>query len=103
MALEADSGQTVWDSYSIPAPAVSVGKTSAGVDVLAPSGAPVWTSPTIDKEKNLLLFGTGENYSSPADNNSDSIIAVDLDTGARRWARQTFEGECMERGVLDGQ
>ena len=93
LALEADSGQTVWDSYSIPAPAVSVGKTSAGVDVLAPSGAPVWTSPTIDKEKNLLLFGTGENYSSPADNNSDSIIAVDLDTGARRWARQTFEGD----------
>ena len=60
---------------------------------LVPSGAPVWTSPTVDVAKNLLIFGTGENYSSPADTNSDAVIAVALDTGERLWSRQTFPGD----------
>ena len=91
LALDGLTGASVWDSFAIPSEAKAVAKTSQGTDVFAPSGAPVWTSPTIDLDKNLLIFGTGENYSSPADSNSDSIIAVDLDTGKRRWSRQTFE------------
>lgn len=93
MAFDANDGSVIWDSYAIPSPPISVGKTGTGTGMLAPSGAPAWTSPTIDIDKNLLIFGTGENYSSPADSNSDAIIAVQLDTGERLWSRQTFAGD----------
>lgn len=93
MAVDAADGRVIWDSYAIPDPPASVGTTSVGTDMLGPSGAPVWTSPTVDVAKNLLIFGTGENYSSPADTNSDAVIAVTLDTGERLWSRQTFPGD----------
>jgi len=93
MAVDAADGSVIWDSYAIPDPPASVGTTSVGTDMLGPSGAPVWTSPTVDVAKNLLIFGTGENYSSPADTNSDAVIAVALDTGERLWSRQTFPGD----------
>jgi len=93
MAVDGNDGGVLWDSYAIPNPPSAVGTTSAGTDMLGPSGAPVWTSPTVDVEKNLLIFGTGENYSSPADTNSDAVIAVALDSGERVWSRQTFPGD----------
>ena len=93
MAVDGNDGSVLWDSYAIPNPPSAVGTTSAGTDMLGPSGAPVWTSPTVDAEKNLLIFGTGENYSSPADTNSDAVIAVALDSGERIWSRQTFPGD----------
>ena len=93
MAVDGNDGGVLWDSYAIPNPPSAVGTTSAGTDMLGPSGAPVWTSPTVDVEKNLLIFGTGENYSSPADTNSDAVIAVALESGERIWSRQTFPGD----------
>ena len=71
----------------------SSGIGAAVATALAANGATVWTSPTVDVAKNLLIFGTGENYSSPADTNSDAVIAVALDTGERLWSRQTFPGD----------
>lgn len=103
LALEAATGNLLWNSYTIPDPAKKVGETTIGTPILAPSGAPVWTSPTIDPVAGLLYFGSGENYSSPADGNSDAIIAIDLETGARRWQRQIVSGDawnvaCMMAG-----
>jgi len=90
LAVNSNDGSIIWDSYSIPNPPISIATTRAGTKVFSPSGAPIWTSPTIDVARNLLIFGTGENYSSPADQNSDAVIAVRLDTGERLWSRQTF-------------
>ena len=90
MAVNGEDGAVLWDSYAIPDAPISTENTKAGTKIFGPSGAPVWTSPTIDAERNLLIFGTGENYSSPADKNSDAVIAVRLDTGERIWSRQTF-------------
>jgi polyvinyl alcohol dehydrogenase (cytochrome) len=59
-----------------------------GVQQYGPSGAPIWSSPTIDVARNRLYFGTGQNYSSPADHNSDAIHAIDLATGERIWRTQ---------------
>ena len=52
------------------------------------SRAPVWSAPTIDEQRRQLYVGTGQNYSSPADGNSDAIIAFDLQTGQKRWVSQ---------------
>ena len=79
--------------YTIPSAPKEIGRTSVGAAKFAPSGAPVWSSPTIDVRRNLLYVGTGENYSSPADENSDAILAIDLDTGERAWQRQSTAGD----------
>ena len=88
LALEALTGAVRWVSYTIPAAPSSHRETSLGTKVYAPSGAPIWASPVIDKKRNRLYAGTGENYSSPADGNSDAVIALDLITGERLWTRQ---------------
>ena len=93
LAVELGSGATVWRHYTIPEVPSEVSRTSAGTRVLAPSGAPSWTSPAIDRKRNLVYIGTGENYSSPADGNSDAILAIDRKTGERVWQRQSTSGD----------
>ncbi len=93
VALEPATGMVLWSHSAIPNPPQVVGRTIAGQPVLAPSGAPIWSSPTVDLQRNLVYFGTGQNYSSPADRNGDAIIAVDLDTGERVWQRQSTAGD----------
>ncbi len=91
-ALDASDGETTWRWYSVGEPKV-VGKTSVGTDILAPSGAPVWSTPTIDAKRGLLYVGTGENYSSPANENSDAIVALDIASGRQRWVMQATPGD----------
>ena len=93
LAVDASTGEIRWRHYSIPEAPAEVGTTSAGTKQFAPSGAPVWSSPTVDIKRNRLYVGTGENYSSPADGNSDAIIAIDLTTGERVWQRQSTAGD----------
>ena len=88
LALDASSGEILWTTH-MTKEAVPTYKSSKGVQQWGPSGAPVWTTPTIDVKRNLLYVGTGENTSSPATQSSDAIIAMDMTTGAIRW---TFQG-----------
>ena len=46
-----------------------------------------------------MYIGTGENYSSPADNSSDAIIAYNIDTGEEIWKRQTLSGDAWNLAV----
>ncbi len=93
LALDAATGKTIWRHYAIADAPSPTSTTAAGTRVLSPSGAPVWNSPAIDHRRNRLYFGTGENYSTPADGNSDAVIAVDLATGERLWQRQSTAGD----------
>ena len=100
VALNSNSGEVLWKSYSVEEEPVEVGKTSAGTTILAPSGAPMWTNPTVDAKRGQIYVGSGENYSAPADGNSDAIFAFDIKTGARKWVTQTIEGDAWNAGCL---
>jgi polyvinyl alcohol dehydrogenase (cytochrome) len=63
------------------------------VEMLGPSGAPIWSTPAIDERRGLLYAGTGENTSPPATKTSDAIVAVDLLNGEGRWVRQTLAND----------
>ena len=104
LAVEARTGKTLWKQHSIPVPAKYSGKTSVGTRMFGPSGAPIWTSPNVDKKRRYVYIGTGENYSTPADDSSDAIIAYNIDTGEEVWRRQTLAGDawnlaCMGKGL----
>ncbi|WP_409413233.1 PQQ-binding-like beta-propeller repeat protein [Altererythrobacter sp. MF3-039] len=92
LAVEAKSGNTIWRYYTVEQPQPT-GENSVGARRFGPSGAPVWNSPTVDDERGLIYFGTGENYSSPANDKSDAIIALDLNTGQEKWVTQTIAGD----------
>ena len=88
VALDARAGTPRWKGWTIPKPPSEVARTRVGTRVLAPSGAPVWNSPAIDAKRGLLYVGTGENYSSPANDTSDALLAFRLADGAMVWHAQ---------------
>ena len=87
-ALDVATGDVVWYHRVIAEDAQEVGRNGAGTPILAPSGAPVWSSPTIDVRRGLVYAGTGENYTRPATKTSDAILAIELATGALAWSFQ---------------
>jgi polyvinyl alcohol dehydrogenase (cytochrome) len=86
-ALDAATGEQIWKTHTVDEPTLQ-GVNKAGAQMWGPSGASVWNSPAIDEKRNRLYIGTGNNYSSPPSAMSDSIIAMDLDTGRIAWHYQ---------------
>ena len=93
VAFDSRTGERKWQTYSVVDAPSPKGVTSVGTTRLGPSGAPVWNSPSIDEKRNQIFFGTGENYSSPDSGTSDSIIALDMETGAVNWVFQATVGD----------
>ncbi|GAB4027808.1 PQQ-binding-like beta-propeller repeat protein [Spirosoma koreense] len=93
VALDTRSGQEVWRHRVIPDEARVVGKKKDGSPLFGPSGAIVWSSPTVDAKRGLLYFGTGENYTAPATTSSDAIQALDLKTGKLVWSFQATKND----------
>ncbi len=91
-ALDANTGAVLW-THHMTADAEKTTKSSSDVQLWGPSGVPVWATPTIDAGRGVVYVGTGENYSSPTSDRSDSIVALDLKTGAERWAFQAHTGD----------
>jgi polyvinyl alcohol dehydrogenase (cytochrome) len=91
-ALDISTGETLW-TYATAEQASATGKNSIGTQTWGPSGAPVWTTPAIDVKRNRLYIGTGENYSWPATDTSDAIIALDLDSGKPVWVFQALAND----------
>ncbi len=101
VALSVSSGEELWRTYTTPEPRATI-VSRAGTQQYGPSGAPIWSSPTIDAQRRLVYAGTGENYSSPANEYSDAVLAVDLASGEIRWSTQltrndAWNGACSRR------
>jgi len=97
-AYEAETGKRLWTGYTIAETPKVVGKNAVGTDRIAPSGAPVWNTPAIDSKRGLLYVGTGENYSSPANDTSDAIVALKLSDGSIAWHQQMTPGDAWNMG-----
>lgn len=90
VALSAATGEKVWIFHTTP-PAKYTGRLSRiGVKLRGPSGAPVWSTPTIDVERGLVYATSGQNTSLPATATSDAVLAIDLETGRLRWSFQAL-------------
>ena len=92
LALDAATGAVKWRTWLVDEPKV-LGKNEKGVDRLGPSGVPVWNSPAIDAKRNQLYIATGDNYSEPATELSDSIVAINLATAKINWHYQALAGD----------
>lgn len=92
-ALSLASGEKLWEYHTMPSADYNGMVSSTGVKQRGPSGAPIWTTPTVDAKRGQVIVTTGENTSHPTTETSDAIIALDLETGAENWVFQALEND----------
>jgi polyvinyl alcohol dehydrogenase (cytochrome) len=102
VAYDAASGRRLWQSYVIPEEPRKTRKTARGTQMWAPNGAGVWSSPTVDPKRGVLYVTTGDSYGPPAADTSDSVMALDLETGAIRWSMQATPDDAFSAACLAG-
>ena len=88
VALDATTGKLLWQTYTVADAPQKTGISKSGTQLWGASGAAVWSAPTLDPAHRALYVATGNNYSAPLTKTSDSILAIDLDTGKIRWTQQ---------------
>jgi alcohol dehydrogenase (cytochrome c) len=93
-AYDAKTGKRAWRFYTIPGPGEPGHDTWAG-DSWQRGGASVWVTGAYDPDLNLVYYGIGNpgpdyhSESRKGDNlYSDSLVALDPDTGTLRWHYQ---------------
>ena len=88
-AVDAATGRVRWKRHLIDqAPAAAPGRSGAG-----PSGAAVWSAPTVDAAKRRLYVTTSNSYSDPPAPTANAIVALDLDRGDIAWVHQATAGD----------
>jgi len=91
-AYDAETGRHLWTFNTIPQKAGDPGSETWAGDSFKVGGGPVWVSGSYDPEQNAIFYGTGQPGSQWAgevregDNlYTDSIVAIDVDTGKIKW------------------
>ena len=101
-AFDTKTGKEVWRFYTIPGPGEPGNDTWLG-ESWKSGGAGVWNAGAYDPETNLVFFGIGN--PSPTGNGnvrlgdnlySDSVVALDADTGALKWHYQFTPHDDMD-------
>jgi alcohol dehydrogenase (cytochrome c) len=90
-AFDPGTGKEIWRFNTVPGPGEPGNESWAGQSWRT-GGASIWTTGSYDPELNLTYWGTGNpgpdfNGDNRAGDNlySDSVIALDADTGKLRW------------------
>ncbi len=97
-ALDANTGKQLWKTYVIEERPKPVRVNTLGVQQWAPAGGSVWNTPTVDPKRNAVYFGTGDATTYPAASTSDSVMALNMDTGKRLWSYQVVKNDSFLGG-----
>ncbi|HKU39692.1 MAG TPA: PQQ-binding-like beta-propeller repeat protein [Polyangiales bacterium] len=81
VALEAMTGKPKWKFETAPA-----AKGSG-------PGIAVWGTVAVDTKRKAVYVGTGNNYQAPSGELSDSMLAINYETGALLWSRQFTQND----------
>jgi polyvinyl alcohol dehydrogenase (cytochrome) len=102
IALDAATGDTVWQTFTIPQPPRLIRSYADGTELRGPAGGAIWSAPTIDTRRGAIYVGVGNTYSGAPQKTTDAILAFDLRTGALRWTAQMPPGEHDVFGCAPG-
>jgi polyvinyl alcohol dehydrogenase (cytochrome) len=98
VALNATTGKRIWKTYTVaqaPRPA-TLSKSKA--QLYGPSGASVWSAPTLDEKRDVIYVATGNNYSDPPTETSDAVLALRRKTGEIIWSKQLTPKDANNSG-----
>ena len=103
-AVHADTGEIAWQFWGAPGPG-EYGNDSWGGDQWKTGGAAPWKSPAIDPKLGLLYWTFGNaRGGAPTDGSgrpganlfANSIVAIDLKTGKRKWHFQSVHHDIWD-------
>ncbi|MBC6403627.1 MAG: PQQ-binding-like beta-propeller repeat protein [Hyphomonadaceae bacterium] len=100
VAYDKFSGEKIFQTYTIDSPAVPRGRNDLGTRLFGPSGAPLWASLAVDRKRNRIYAGSGENYSSPGTDRSDAVIAFDMTSGEIVWTMQALANDVWNMACM---
>lgn len=89
VAVDAATGKQIWKTYTVVADPVNT---------RGPSGAGVWSTPTVDARTRRIYVATGDNYSGPSTKTSDAVLALDAGTGKMLWSQQATADDIYNSG-----
>lgn len=89
VALDTATGEEVWRTYVTD-------------DDVSGAGGSVWSSAAVDAARGMLYIGTGQSYEEPASPLTDSLLAIEVDTGTIVWSRQFTEGDVFTFWDMSG-
>ena len=95
LAIDSFTGRVIWKTYTIAEVSKPGKPTRRSVSTSGPSGAGIWSSPTLDPGRGVVYVTTGDNYSDPPTETSDAVLALALDTGRILWSRQITHGDAF--------
>jgi PQQ-dependent dehydrogenase (methanol/ethanol family) len=107
-ALDAATGELLWTFYTIPARGEPGSETWDWDAAFPPAGGATWNTISYDAELNLVYVSTGQ--PSPWTTASrglgdslytNSIVAVDADTGKLRWHYQLVPADQWDRSAYE--
>ena len=94
-AYDAQTGKRAWRFYTVAGPGDPGARSWPQGDAYLRGGGSVWVTGTYDPQQNLIFFGTGnpgpDYYSNVREGDNlytASLVAIDADTGERRWHYQ---------------
>ena len=99
VAFDLETGEKIWKTSLVDKPLQELGLNSKGVMRYGPSGIAVWSTPTIDVKRQLLYVTTGNQFTEPRLTEADAVIALDLNSGKKRWVK-SFVPEDFQSGDM---
>jgi len=97
-ALDANTGREVWKTYTIADEPKPTRKNSQGTQLWAPAGGAVWNTPAVDIKRHAIYFGTGDSYTDSAGKTTDTLMALDMNTGKLLWDFQDTQNDAWMVG-----
>lgn len=102
VAVDAISGRVLWKQAVLNETPKPTRKNAAGTQMYGPAGGAIWSAPTLDVKRGLLYVATGDSYTEIDHPTSDAVVAMDLKTGAIRWANQVLANDNFMSGTING-
>ena len=100
-ALAVRDGKLLWKTHTIKAEPKPFKKNAKGTQMYGPAGAAIWSSPSYDIKRQWLYANTGDSYTDVTEEGSDSVMAVDINTGEVVWQHQVTENDNYLVGCLN--
>jgi len=88
LALNANTGAVIWQTFMIDEPKPRGKNTRSGQEAFGPAGGAIWAAPTVDPKRRSVFVTTGNGYADPPQPMTDAIVAMDMDTGKVKWFYQ---------------
>lgn len=99
VALDAVTGKQIWKTYTIPEEPKVVGRNSRGKDLLAPAGAGVWVTPSLDLKRRAIYVTTGNAFAGTP-TGANAVLAMSMDSGKLLWTMQALPFDTWHNGCV---